>query len=518
MREKTQIAKKMMISVFLLLSVLALVLFLRGYRDQEIEDKVELTIAVPYDVEYADFDESYYVEWLEEETGYEIEIQYISETYTTEYLSMIFTSASSDVDAIFFTNDNEPSSEELEYYIANGYLLPLEGYIDSGEYLAEIIEEFLDYDLEKTLQYEDGHIYYMPALTMSETQCYLQTAWMNVEWLEELGLEMPSTTEELKVVLQAFKEMDENAVPLIGSAESENTFVCNFLINSFTTCDPFNYYFALDAEGELYYPPITEEWREGLEYCNELYEAGLLVEENFTYSVDELISICNDSDDVVGMFLAKGLSDIIYDTSPQLLSYFLVLSPLNDTGTVTLEAQLPKVGGVILNTSDNIEETFQLLDLMCGEEAYVISHFGEYEEDWTYSSSSDVSVLGYPAVITRVGDSNLERTPSESTILGPFITDLYYADRVSWVGYQVNQSEYMQARAYRTYQSYEPEYVLDFIAYADYEVDVEELEELAAYVKSNMIDFIRGVKDIEDEETWNTYLEGMNSYHLDLGI
>ncbi len=508
--KKRNLAKIAMIAI---VTVLVMTILACGFEAEQsqLEEEIEsLTIAIPYDLNYADFEDSYYVTWLEEMSGSKIEIEYISETYTTDYLNMLFASTASDVDIVFFANDNAPTTEELERYIEQGYLQPVDEYMSEGGYLVEFVADFSDYDLESTLEYDDGHIYYLPSLSLSETQCYLQTAWINVEWLEELGMEIPTTTEELTEVLRAFQSMDEYTVPLIGSAESENTFVCNFLMNSFTTCDPFNYYLALDSDGEVYYPPMTEEWRQGLIYCHELYEEGLLVDENFTYSEAELISICNDPSNVVGMFLAKGLSDIIFDDSPQLLSYYLVVPPLNENGTVTLEAQLPEVGGVILNTSDQKDEAFQLLDLMCSDEAYLISHFGEYEVDWECSSSSDISVLGYPAEITMISSSNLERNPSDATVLGPFLTDVYYADRVAWVGYQVNQSEYLQARAYRTYQNYEPEYVLDFVAYSDYEGDLELLEENALYIKENMIDFIRGVKDVEDDEVWNAYLEELN--------
>ena len=34
--------------------------------------------------------------------------------------------------------------------------------------------------------------------------------WINKAWLDELGLEMPETTEDLKTVLKAFKENDLN--------------------------------------------------------------------------------------------------------------------------------------------------------------------------------------------------------------------------------------------------------------------------------------------------------------------
>ena len=54
----------------------------------------------------------------------------------------------------------------------------------------------------------DGNIYTLPAFG----ECYhcsvAQKLWINQTWLDTLGLEMPSTTDEFEAVMLAFKNDD----------------------------------------------------------------------------------------------------------------------------------------------------------------------------------------------------------------------------------------------------------------------------------------------------------------------
>lgn len=61
----------------------------------------------------------------------------------------------------------------------------------------------------------DGHIYSMPWIEeLGEGKESIHTvngmAWINKEWLDNLGLEMPQTTDQLMTVLEAFKTQDPN--------------------------------------------------------------------------------------------------------------------------------------------------------------------------------------------------------------------------------------------------------------------------------------------------------------------
>ena len=61
----------------------------------------------------------------------------------------------------------------------------------------------------------DGHIYSFPWIEelgagKESIHSVNDFPWINVEWLNKLGLKMPTTTEELKQVLIAFKTKDPN--------------------------------------------------------------------------------------------------------------------------------------------------------------------------------------------------------------------------------------------------------------------------------------------------------------------
>lgn len=499
-----------------ILPIIGLLLLLAIFNNQattNTTDTPTVTIAIPYDLDASGIPDSYYVAWLEEQTGIHVEIEYISQNYTNDYIKLLFSNNTSNIDAVLFTKNNPADINDLEMYFDESFIEPLNSYINSDSYIQQAFDSFTDYDLQSAVSADNGSLYYMPSLTLSQSDRYLQTTWINVDWLEEIGMEIPSTTDEFTEVLTAFQAAYPEAVPIIGSYDDENSFICNYLLNAFTICDPENYYFAVDDDNQVFFAPTTDAWKEGLLYCKELYEKELLIDANFTYSEDELISLVNDPDNVVGMFSTKSISDVIYEDSSQLLSYFLVCSPLND-GYTTVEQQLPEVGGFILNSSENKELAFQLLDFMCSEEAYLIGHYGEYDVNWNYSSSTDISVLGEPAVITINSTDTLNRNPNEENIFGPFITDTYYADYITWNGYQVNQDEYLQARAYSSNTSYEAVYYLGSIDYSVYDLDTAELSALAKYVKTYIKAFTTGELKLNDTN-WNEYISGFDNFDLD---
>lgn len=483
--------------------------------DSNITD-VTLTIAIPYQEEFFHIDDSYYKDWLEEQTGYHIVFDYISSTYTEEYLHMLLSNANTSIDAIFFSEETTPSMDTLDFYVESGFLTPLNTFISEGSNIQNAFNNHLSYNLKKAISNDDQLIYYMPALHTSENTQYLQNVWININWLEAVDLAVPTTTDELINVLLAFQTHFPDKIPMMGSIDSEHNFICNFLMNSFTTCDPINYYFALDQQNNIYYPPSTDSWREGLRYCHSLYEQGFIPIENFTFTTEQFISICNDPDNIIGIFATNDISSVLYESSPELLSQFFIMSPLasSHTPVTTIHPYLPDVGGVVLSSSNHQEEAFILMDVMCSEEAYLIGHFGEYGIDWEEAHSTDISTAGNPAVISVTTNGALERNNNSETLFGPFITVPYYADRIAWKGYQVNQDEYLQQRANSLYQNFQPTYTLPYLKYSDYSLDITALESLSTYTKSWMIDFIIGEKDIDDNEMWDLYLTGFSLYNL----
>lgn len=65
-------------------------------------------------------------------------------------------------------------------------------------------------DVRKAITFPDGNIYSLPIIIDSEFTSFqiASRPWTNVEWLDELGLDKPETTDEFYEYLVALKELD----------------------------------------------------------------------------------------------------------------------------------------------------------------------------------------------------------------------------------------------------------------------------------------------------------------------
>ena len=505
--------------MFRLLAAVGVALLCAACAIRPEPERPTVHIAVPYEAQLYGINEEYYKTWLEEQAGLNIEFTFFPQSYTKEYLRMLLSEQQGEIDAVFFSQESALPAEELAEYGAKGNLAALESLIDEqGVYLPEAFEAHVEYNLRQAMTAADGHIYYMPSLLESSAAESFQTLWINAEWLEELGLTIPATTEEFAQVLAAFAQHHPDGAPLIGSSDKESMFACNFLMNAFTVCDPENAYMAVQ-NGSIVFSPITEEWRAGLQYCHSLFEAELLPAQNFTYTPEQLSGFCNDPRNLAGAFAAKRMSDVLSGQSPQLISRYLAVPPLagpERAGVAVVETALPRPGGVILASSEHREAVFRLMDSMCSSEAYRIGHYGEPGVDWDVAEVGDITINGEPADIAIKSTDRLRRTESTPHVVGPFLAHPEYADKIAWKGYQVNQSEYLEARAFRMYQPYVPkEYVRTILFSEDVQAKRKQLQSAAAYTKAWMADFITGAEDVEDDAAWARYLQGFSQFHVE---
>lgn len=494
-------------------------LFLWEREDTAHSDTI--TIAVPYEEALFAINDSDYTAWLEAKLGQEIEFVFLQPNYTTNYLQQILSDPATEYDAVFFTQNTAPTTEQLNTYIASGGIAPLEEWIDTDSgYFSVSLQNFSEYDLRKEITHTDGHIYYIPALDASSVSQSAQTMWVNVSLLEEVGLTLPRTTEEFTQMLAAFAAYDSALAPIIGTSESSSYFPLYFLMNSFVTCDTQNHFLYL-ADGTVTYAPASDAWRAGLDYCHQLFEAGLLPQETFTYSADAFIALCNDPDNLVGCFTTDSISNVLSEKSPALLSRYLAVSPLESglcAPVALATTPLPRVGGIVLSSSDQQAAVCALMDVMCSEEGYLRAHYGTPELDWTAAAPEDITVNGDKAVITVTKAVGTISDTDHDHVLGPYIASTTYADMVAWKGYQVNQSAYLDARAYRTYEYYAPTEALPYLQLTTHFAASEALDlaALDAFVLQSMIYFVCGEWEIESDADWQAYLDALDAYQLEV--
>lgn len=198
-------------------------------------------------------------------------------------------------------------SKSEEYKLAQqGLLTPLNDYIEnSSRYMKEYYEEHPYYYQETTTP--DGNIYSIQEHSLAYHVTMPYKMWINTTWLDNLGLEMPTTTEEFYQVLKAFKEQDANGngdpndeIPLSTCTGGANTEIDGFIMNAFTQNEPNNTNakrIRVNDEGKVEASFTDENYREGLRFLNRLYEEGLLYQDAFTQDRKTQAAL-NESGDV----------------------------------------------------------------------------------------------------------------------------------------------------------------------------------------------------------------------------
>ena len=313
--------------------------------------------------------------------------------------------------------------------------------------------------------------------------------WINKAWLVALGKPIPTTCDELEEVLEAFKNDDPNGngirdeIPLAGSLSSYDLNPVEFILGSYVENDP--YHSRMTADGRCY--ATEERYREGLEFCNELYEKGLM---------DNRLITCS----APGCYFLGGFARL-YSGNPEIMAKYVHVPPLKGsykTATAMLSENRTKVGAIILSRSKKKEEAKLLLDTMMTEEASLIARFGEPGVDWEYSDGKDISIYMTPStIITRNYIVDVVQNKNLNGI-GPMRVPEKYIYGVTWNGLN-SDYEYVDARAQMAYMEY-------LVQPGD--APRERNENLSAYLDGYMTDFVSGKKDITNDRIWDEYVAG----------
>ena len=129
----------------------------------------------------------------------------------------------------------------------------------------------------------DGNLYYIPYLPDGK---YGRAYWMRQDWLDTLGLEVPTNVEELHTVLTAFRNDDPNGnglkdeVPFFVRQWPELLRLVTFWDGRSSGSDTAHDF--LIEDGKIAHGYAGEGYREGIKNINQWYNEGLIDAEVFT--------------------------------------------------------------------------------------------------------------------------------------------------------------------------------------------------------------------------------------------
>ncbi|MCI8570450.1 MAG: extracellular solute-binding protein [Lachnospiraceae bacterium] len=208
------------------------------------------------------------------------------------------------------------SNYDISRYGDDGTFIDLTPYL-TEEYmpnLSKILEE--NPDIRSAITMDDGYIYGLPAGERMGTAgigapedysiySIPQFAMINKAWLDELGLEVPSTLDELYTALKAFKDNDMSAkyygnapgstIPMSTGFDQwcwgQNIFYAGFGFTNWPNdvCNDL----VLRDDGTVEFVCVSEEYRKAVTYFHDWYAEGLMDVEMFSQSDTQLISKCS---------------------------------------------------------------------------------------------------------------------------------------------------------------------------------------------------------------------------------
>ena len=481
------------------------------------EQKV-LTAFIPLDnLSDPDIDNNEFIKWAEEQTGIKIVFD-VGNKETDEQINLILSSGTKLSD-IFLTGF---SRARITQYGGEGIFLPLEDLLEkNGVNAKSMLIESTGSDNLDPIRSPDGHVYTMPHIEVCYHCMYCQKMWINQTWLDTLGLDTPTTTDEFYDVLVAFKNNDPNQngiadeVPLSGCTDWWHSMPERFLMNSFTYYGRNNDDGISIVDGKILASYIQPEFKDGLAYLNMLYNEGLMDSEAYTQKSDQLRQLCdNGADNMLGA-CATGTPSAFADDTGEVTKNYVTLSPLTGpNGFRAAALSLPSVDGACAVSKDcsDPETAVIWLDFLLSEEATLRQMFGVEGVDWRRGDEGAVGLDGNPALVKEINvlPGMVQQNQGIEILCN-------ISERV-FNGRQVDPDDiwYIESRlALETKNKYDigitpPEvYVVPFMTLDDTVKKDEYKVPIRTYVDENIAKFITGARDLEKE--WDVYLSELES-------
>lgn len=489
-----------------------------------VKEPIELTlfyVAMPNveDIETNDF-----TKYLEEKTGIKIKFQSGSRDDWKEKLNLAF-STGDYPDMIMFA-----SPDQAKYGVKEGILRQLDDLIPTNmpNYM-ENMGEYID-----SSRQTDGHIYAICGLNECYHCMYAKKMWVNTMWLDKMGVEVPTTTEEFYEVCKKYLEINPTGIAIGGAKEGWHAMFEEWLTNAFILSpyksQDYRVEVGVDPEGKVRTITNTDEYKDALKYMNSLYKLGAIYDGNFTQTEEQLRALANQEGEPV-LFLPAGTISNHFDAENANEEYrhYQVMEPIAGPDG-TRRATFMKYAGVgdgdffITDKCKYPQAALRWVDYFFTTEGSLASQFGAEEgKDWIMNPEGKQGMDGKPALYDILNPYSGEAQNHDwQDIQVSYRTAEFRLGAATDQDIDTGLPEGLEKLLYEaTKEKMEPYGqkegdwdVLPTLKLTDEEATKIQTigVEIENYIEENKVGFITGTKDLEKD--WDSYVKGFDNLGL----
>lgn len=463
------------------------------------EEPITLTVFAAMDSNLTgiinDYNENGFFEELEKRTG--VHLDFIIPAAGNEKEAYNLMIASGEL-ADIITHNGYSYPEGLDAAVDDGYYLDLTPYLDTclPDYNRVRTSDPV---MEKSTTTDKGRVVGLHILYTEK-----QGPWMGMQirkdWLDELGLEVPETYDELEEVLKAFKEKKNAYAPISigkkGTMETSHALSAGYgVLESYQQVD-----------GNVIYGPMEDGWREYLTMLNRWYEEGLIDPDFMTnggWQVDTGMvlngetGVWNAMYTMISQYEAGGDIEVVPMTSP-----------VKEKGDkLHIRREDGYVGNAVTISADckYPEIAMKLWNYLYSEEGSLLANYGVEGDTFNY-------VDGKPQVSDKITHNDqYSMSQAQALYLMP---PSRFGGLYDWTR-ELASVPAKDVKAFDIWSVADDSYIIPSrISYTSEEAsEFAKIDaEVSTYMEENSVKFITGVLDIDKE--WDNYVQSLK----DLGV
>jgi putative aldouronate transport system substrate-binding protein len=476
-----------------------------------------------------DYKDNLFTQKVVDETGIDLRITSTSGADTTERLSIMLNTG--DYPDIIF------SGLDMDYYAGQGILIPLDPLEpESYPYIKRAFDLYPEAKMKITAS--DGQIYAMPYIDVCLHCTYSYgRIWYYMPWIRDYNRKVPETPEELTEFLRWAKATDPNKngkndeIGLaFGSGDLDN--VLAYVAKAFDV--PFvNAGLALDGNKKVVEQYRDSNFRSALAYLAGLYKEGLIVPDAFSMTTDQMQIIARTSETIAPILGTSWYNGLVPQLGDKYMEYFN-LPPLRSASGRRYASNMDPWTNIsaryfITNKCRDPELAMALYDYFQRDDV-LKSAYGPKGVFWVDPDPGALGYNGKPAYWKWIAVYGHEPLNSHWGNFSPHVwlpemrsgiqmDDVETATRYMTTGEKSLQARVQANTSYAEFMWYHismeaskyaiPENVFippvlmndaDKTRYADINAV------LNPFKSQVFVEFITGVRDINNNNTWSTYL------------